>query len=59
MECSKRGLSGAVADALPVVDAGVWLQAIRAAAEKLEGAIIHTPAVEAPKLSALPGRGFF
>ena len=58
MECGERGLSGAVATS-PAVDAGAWLQTIRAAAEKLKGAIIHTPAVEAPKLLALSGARIF
>ncbi len=66
MECSERGPGGAVAAdislemrASPAVDAGAWLQTIRAAAEKLNGAIIHTPAVEAPKLLALSGAQIF
>ncbi len=37
----------------------ISLQAIRMAAERLKGAIIRTPAVEAPKLSALTGARIF
>jgi threonine dehydratase len=37
----------------------VSLQVLRAAAERLKGAIIRTPAVEAPKLSALTGAQIF
>ena len=66
MERGERGQSaGAVADgspetlASPPANAGAWLQTIRAAADKLKGAIIHTPAVEAPKLSVLSGAQIF
>ncbi|MGO9486229.1 MAG: threonine ammonia-lyase [Rhodomicrobium sp.] len=46
--------------ASPPPDApAAWLRTIRAAADKLEGAIIRTPAVEAPKLSALSGAQVF
>jgi threonine dehydratase len=40
-------------------ECAVDLHAIRAAAERLEGAILRTPAVEAPKLSALSGAQIF
>ena len=66
MERGERGQSaGAVADgslethASPPANADAWLQTIRAAADKLKGAIIHTPAVEAPKLSVLSGAQIF
>jgi threonine dehydratase len=36
-----------------------WLEIVRAAAGKLAGAIIRTPAVEAPRLSALSGAQIF
>ncbi len=67
MESGERGASTAMAadgfletHASPPPDApAAWLQTIRAAADKLEGAIIRTPAVEAPKLSALSGAQVF
>ncbi len=43
----------------PPGNSAAWLPTVRAAARKLEGAIIHTPAVEAPKLSALSGAQIF
>ena len=43
----------------PPAAAIVPLAAIRAGAEKLRGAIVRTPAVEAPKLSALTGAQIF
>ena len=46
-------------DALPSSGSGAWLQTIRAAAEKLKGSIIRTPAVEAPKLSVLTAARIF
>ena len=46
-------------DASPPADTALWLQTIRAAADQLRGAIIRTPAVEAPKLSALTGAQIF
>ncbi len=44
---------------LPPGNAAAWLQTIRAAAQKLDGAVIRTPAVEAPKLSVLSGAQIF
>ncbi len=46
-------------DAQPSSGSGAWLQTIRAAAEKLKGSIIRTPAVEAPKLSVLTAARIF
>ncbi len=46
-------------DAQPSSGSREWLQAIRTAAVKLKGAIIHTPAVEAPKLSVLTAAQIF
>ncbi len=43
----------------PPGHSAAWLQTIRAAALELKGAIIRTPAVEAPKLSALSGAQLF
>ena len=43
----------------PADEPAVNLRAIKAAAAKLEGAILRTPAVEAPKLSALFGAQVF
>jgi threonine dehydratase len=46
-------------DASPPADTALWLRTVRAAADRLKGAIIRTPAVEAPKLSALSGAQIF
>jgi threonine dehydratase len=46
-------------DAQPSSGNSTWLETIHAAAEKLNGAIIRTPAVEAPKLSVLTAARIF
>ncbi len=43
----------------PPSNSAAWLQTIRAAAQRLEGAIMRTPALQAPKLSALTGAQIF
>jgi threonine dehydratase len=51
--------NGAGPLSLPRDDPAARLSVIRAAAEKLKGAILRTPVLEAPKLSALAGAQVF
>src|SRR5215475_1001532 len=52
-------ISEGSAEPLPQGNPAVRLAVIKAAAEKLKGAILRTPAVEAPKLSTLAGAEVF
>jgi len=57
--CNPKQGDGTRPFSLPQGDPAVRLAVIKAAAEQLKGAILRTPSLEAPKLSALAGARVF